>query len=268
MPGHLDEAARVDGRAGPVADRRVRAEHAFGREIPAACGEHDADGDQDEGGGGSETQEWAETRAIPRGKRVERDRQDERREQHERLEPNCCGRGRPAREHAVAPRRRRLHRACEGEERGRDDRQRQRLRHEESRVVQRGRDERQRRGDDGPARRDEPSSPEVRRDRDERGRERLQEASPLDPVRQVERGERRSDERRGQQAVVRRREPADAQCPLRPERLADEPVDHLVRRDPGRREGLCRCEADDRGEHHEARHEERGARHAPRGRAV
>ena len=232
--------------------RRVRAEQPPGRELPAG-GEH---GDDDEPGRRSgeraEPEERPEARAIARRDGVDDGGEEERRQEHERLQTDGRGGGRPRDEDAVPPHRRLLERPRQHEERHRDHGQRQRLRHEEPGVMEHGGGEHERSGGDGPPRRRDPTRPEVGRHRDERHRERLQEPRPLDAVGEIERRERGADQRRRQQAVVRGRKAPQRQGAVRPEPLAEHPVDHLVGRDPRRRERLRGGEAS-RGGHDDQR---------------
>ena len=241
VPHDLVQPLGADARR--LSDRRVCAEEPPGRELPTG-GERD--GDDEPGGRGGERgepEERPQARAIPCRSGVDDGSEEERRQEHQRLQANGRGGCRPPDEDAVPPHRRLLERPRQHEERHRDHCERQRLRHEEPGVVEQRGDEHERCGCDGPPRRRDPARPEVGRHRDERHRERLQQPRPLDAVGEVERRERGADQRRRQQAVVRRREAPQCQGAVRPEPLAEHPVDHLVGRDPRSREGLRRCEA-------------------------
>ena len=259
MPRDLGEA--VAGDAARLSHRRVRAEQPSCGELPT-CGEDgSADDDSRRRGQRPEPQKRPESPAVSCGDRVDDGGEEERREEHQRLEAHRCGGGGPRDEDAVAPHRGLLERPCEHEQGHGDDRQRQRLGHEEPGVVERGGHEHERCRRDRPPRRREAASPHVGRHGDERHRERLEDARPLDAVREIVEGrEGRADQRRREKAVVRRGEGPQGQRPVRPEALAQHPVDHLVGRDPGRRERLRRGEADHGRRHDEAGDGERGAR--------
>ena len=262
VPEDCDNAIAV--HAGGLAERCVGAEHGLGRQFPATHDDDPCHEQCDEQGDTGKPGERSQPGPVASGDRVQRDSDEEGGEEDERLEPHRRRSRGPRRKDPVPPGRRLLDRAREREECRGDDGQRQRLGHQEAGVVQRGRGEGDRRGCDRPARRRQPPCPAVRRDGDERRGQRLQQLGPADAVGQVEQSEGRTDEGRGEDAVVRRGQASHLERPRRPERLPDQPVNHLVRRDPRRREPPGRGEPDKRRDDHEARDGERGGTHPPR----
>ncbi len=178
---------------------------------------------------------------------VEPDRQGACREQDERLHADGRSGSGSTEEHALPEQRWALESEREGK-RGPDRRGiEQRLRHEQAAIEDGGRREGDRGRRHGPPGRGYPPCPEVRRYRRRRDGGRLKELCELDtpsPTAELETG---TDKCGCQEAVVRGLHPANRQRPVFPQGLAEEPIEHLVGRDPGDGELTRDREADHRG---------------------
>lgn len=202
------------------------------------------------------------TRAAEPGVQAHPDEQGG--EQDQPLQPHAGGGRDREEEHALTQRRRLLECPRRREERGGDERYEERLGHQQPAVPVRGREQAQHGGGEAPPRTRQRAAPEEDRDGDEGHRERLQSLGGANAGTDVVERQRQPDQRGREQAVVGGGGPAHRQLAGLPQRLAEQPVHHLVGRDPRHREAGGEPEAHAGGQEHDRPHGDDGVSRAAR----